>query len=99
MFSLDDRAEQLEKQKTSPKIPEMLEIELPRADRYASGGSLTSAISIAEREGKGLPVKPIPAAGMIGRYLDPKRARYARGRRYTITADEHDFEPVNKEEL
>jgi hypothetical protein len=98
MFKLDVQAEQLEKERTSPNFPEMIEIQTPRSDKYVVGGSVRSSVREAEQPRDGLPTRPMPANEMIARYMNPKMAKYARGRNYTMGADENDFDVVIREE-
>ena len=102
MFDLDDRAERLEKERTSPKIQpvEVPIVDAPlRADKYAGGAQSSLIDQVVEAE-TGVPQRPTKLDNLIGMYAPALRAKsYARGRHYTTGDPEGDFEPVVVEDV
>lgn len=94
LFSLDVRAEKLEKERQSPQLLPYEDYELPqliapRSDKYADGRSQNRLES--------LPDRPSTLDALAARYGGGQRqVRYARGRRFTIMDPEGDFLEVPK---
>jgi hypothetical protein len=90
-FHADVRLEQLEKERAEVEAPPQV---TERADRY-----LSTFRSELEKEASEdtTPQRPVPLDDLASRYAQAPRARrYARGRRYTVTNDSDDFEPLAK---
>lgn len=95
-FRLDVRAEQIEKEQTSP-LREQMEVVIPRSQKYEEGRSIKTALEDASVEEQGLPARPMPLDNLASMYGgDARAARYGKGKRHTLAATEDNFEPVNK---
>ena len=94
-FSLDVRAEELEKDRTSPLHvrPEMPES--ARSERYVSSGIVAAVDDEAP-----VKIRPESLSNLIGQYAFPLRARkYAHGNKYRTTAPDDNFEPLELESV
>lgn len=99
VFELDDAAEKLLKEQTSPLVQK---IELPaqptvtRSDRYADGRQ-ASALETSHAEENDAPLRPKRMNNMIAAYASPDRSKKY-GRRYFTADPDGDFEPLDANE-
>ena len=91
MFSLDDKAEVLQKKINSP-LRQREEGPAPyRSDRHLA--SFSSQIEESVKLEK--PLRPVSMDNLIGQYaFDGRSKRYARGLRYSAVDPNGDFEPL-----
>ena len=96
-FELDVAAENLEMTQTSPLRLEEQRMAAARAERYSVGAGPVAVMEQAMRDEMQLPARPVPPQNLIAAFGGaPRTARYAKGQRRTMQADESNFEVVDE---
>lgn len=97
-FSLDVKAEALEKEQTSPlheKVEQSGVQPIVRADRYEAG-SVKSALA-SETSGSDVPKRPMRLDNLIASYgMDTRAKKYTKGFKFQVSDPEGDFEPLEE---
>jgi hypothetical protein len=96
-FELDVAAERLEMTQTSPLRLEEQRMAGARAERYAGGAGPVAVMEQAMRDEMQLPARPVSPQNLIAAFGGAQRtARYVKGQRRTLQADESNFEAVDE---
>ena len=101
-FKLDDDAEKLEKERTSPLHETSVEQPRPpfeRAQRYQEGSISTSLdVAVAVDRGEETKMRPSKLDNLIAMYGPNLRAKkYGPGRRYLVGNPDGDFDPIEEQ--